>query len=332
MRIESATAPNARVAPPAVALNAMALPTDGESLPEWVPVVPAGHIVGRDGRSYINDDPQRVVELFAANRMPMVFDYEHGSELRAPRGKAAPAAGWVNELEARDGAVWGHVEWTERASAMLQAREYRFYSPALLIDNDAVPPRVVGLKSVGLTNQPNLDVPSLNHQQTEPVMNEAIRQALGLNDEATADDAVAAINSLKKDRDVALNSAKTPSLELFVPRADYNAALNRASTAEAELKAERDDQARVAIDTAIDAAIESKKISPATVEYHRAQCATEGGLERFKAYIDQAPVIAGDTDLGTRKPEGKVALNAEAAHVAKLLGKPVELFTNRPAQ
>lgn len=310
-----------------IALQAMALPPAGEALAEWLPLVPLGRIVGRDGREFVLDEPDQVVAHFSAQRKPIVFDYEHGSELLAKGGHEAPASGWVEELAVRDDAIWGRVEWTERARAAIQSREYRYYSPGLIVDINATPQRVLGIKSVGLTNNPNLYVPSLNHQQPETAMlHEAIRQALGLNNEATVDDAVAAIGSIKGERDTALNRAATPSLELFVPRADYNTALHRATTAEQALADERKAQADAAIEAAISQALEGKKITPATVEYHRAQCATEGGLERFRAFVEQAPVIAADTQLNQRQPGTGAQVDPQVAHVAKLLGKPVELF------
>lgn len=314
-----------------VALNALPLSSD---LPNYMLLAPAGRFVGRDGREYLNDNPAGVLAHFQAMKLPVVVDYEHGSELLAPGGHQAPAAGWIEELVERDGAILGRVDWTERAQAMLQAREYRYFSPALLIDRDAEPPRVRGIKSVGLTNQPNLDVPALNTPQPpkERTMDKAIRQALGLNDEATADDAVAAINTLKGERDTALNRSATPSLDLFVPRADYDTALNRAATAEQQLADQRQAQHDAAIETVIQGALDAKKITPATVEYHRAQCATDGGLERFKAYIDQAPTVAADSGIGKGKPPASAPqLNAEQAHVAKILGKPVAIFTDESA-
>lgn len=313
----------------AVALNAMELPADG-GLPEWLMLVPAGHLVGRDGREFVNIDPDAVVAHFNAQRLPMVFDYEHGSVLLADQGHPAPASGWVVELQNRDGAVWGRIEFTDRATQMIEAREYRYYSPALLIELDKEPPAVYGLDSVGLTNKPNLDVPAINSLTPQPehnAMDKVILLALGLSDTATADDAVAAINTLKEQRDTALNNAQTPSLEAFVPRADFDVALNRAQTAEQALADDRKAQAETAINSEIDAALEAKKITPASVEYHRAQCSTEGGLERFRKFVEAAAPVVGDTDLGERKPEQTTALNAEQKLVAAVLGKPAEVFT-----
>lgn len=305
---------------------------DGYSkAPTLLPLVPAGRFVGRDGREYLNDKPERIIERFLNRRLPIVFDYEHGSELIAPGGREAPAAGWIEALEVRGaGVVYGRIDWTDKARNMLDAREYRFYSPAFEVDESQDPPRVLGLSSVGLTNHPNLFIPSLNKEQEQSAMiDKAIRQALSLKDEATADDVVVAINALKTDREVALNRAATPSLEHFVPRTDYAVQLNRAEKAESDLKSLRDEIRNGEIDAVIDKAIEDKKITPASVAYHRAQCATDGGLERFKEFVETTAPIVVDTDLDKQKPKATVQVNAEVAHVAKLLGKPIELFAEQ---
>ncbi|MDN5865739.1 MAG: phage protease, partial [Gammaproteobacteria bacterium] len=158
----------------------------------------------------------------------------------------------------------------------------------------------------------------LNHssydpEQEEPAVDKAIREALGLDAEADAAAAVTAINSMKSARG-------TPSLDKFVPRADYDAALNRASAAEHTL-AERDEaQLKDEIETAINAALEAGKITPATADYHRAQCAFEGGLERFTAFVKAAPELAGASGLEGKRPDEGSALNAEDKRVAAIFG------------
>ena len=62
------------------------------------------------------------------------IDYEHQGERAVANGQPAPAAGWIRRIFERAGAVWGEVEWTGRAAAMLKAREYRFISPLFLYD------------------------------------------------------------------------------------------------------------------------------------------------------------------------------------------------------
>lgn len=225
-----------------IALNTteIALAADGAA-PQWVELIPAadadGIVAGRDGRAWRFDAPahQSILSAHAGLGMDVPVDWEHATQHRASEGGEAPAAGWVNQLEIRDGALWGQVEWTERAAQQIGSREYRYLSP--VFDYDTTTRRIAQLVSVGLTNLPNLRLTALNQRQ-EPMMRSdaltaAIVSALGLKADASDDDVATALNSLKNTADTAqaLNSQQ-PSLERFVPRADYDAALNRAETAE----------------------------------------------------------------------------------------------------
>ena len=130
-------------------------------VPDWIELIPAGSvIVGVDGRQWLNDTPDRIVSAFAAGIKPMVVDYENASEHRAPQGLDAPAAGWIDRLEIRGGAIWGHVEWTAQARQRIQAREYRFISPVFTFEKASS--RIAALQSAALTNQPNLNLTALN--------------------------------------------------------------------------------------------------------------------------------------------------------------------------
>ena len=106
-----------------------------------------------------------------------------------------------------------------------------------------------------------------------------------------------------------------------MPRADYNALESRALNAEQALAEHKKTEHSKAVDAVITAATQAGKITPATVDYHRAMCQDEAGLARFKAFVDASPVVADATNLGERKPDKTTtALNSEEQHVAKLLG------------
>ncbi|MGB1763000.1 phage protease [Alloalcanivorax xenomutans] len=318
------------------------LPADG-SVPDWLELLPAGETLeGRDGRAWRNPDPAAVVRRTRDLRRDIPLDWEHATELKAPKGDRAPAAAWIKELEVRDGAVWGRVEWTEDGAESVGKRHYRYISPVFLFQKDTL--EIQRITSAGLTNQPNLYITALNQsgpvQEDSPVkLSAAIRNALGLKDDATEDDGVQAINQMKQDKDAAeqakaqaeqdkeaaINRA-TPSLDKFVPRADYDSAMNRTRELEQKLKERDEAELEGQIDAAINQALDDGKITPATADYHKAQCRQEGGLERFKAYVEAAPKVADDSDLDTRKPEaGKdTALNQEEARVAALFGNSAE--------
>ena len=98
------------------------------------------------------------------------------------------------------------------------------------------------------------------------------------------------MRSSKRDNETALNRASSPDPEKFVPRADYELATNRVSELETQVKAAQDAE----IEAEVDAAVEAGKIAPASRDYHLATCRAEGGLDRFRSFIGQAPVIAPD--------------------------------------
>ncbi|WP_421864350.1 phage protease [Marinobacter adhaerens] len=295
-------------------------------LPEWVELLPAGEMVmGRDGRTWRNSNPHGVVEQFVARNVDLVIDWEHASEHRAPNGQDAPAAGWVKELAVREGAVWGRVEWTEKAAEQLQRKEYRYLSPVFLFTRDEN--QIVRLSSAGLTNQPNLALKALNqqtHQEDFPVWKDLLKK-LGLPEDATEAQAITALNQVQADLETAKNREATPSLDKYVPRADFDQAQTRAANAEQTLKTLKKEREDEAIESAINQALEDGKIAPATVDYHKAQCRTEGGLERFKTFVESAPAITGDSGLDGRKtPGADKALNTETLKIAGMMGNSEE--------
>ena len=291
--------------------------------PEWVELIPAGpKVIGRDGRSWLFDEASGSLLLsnFAVRSIDLPIDWEHATQHRAPKGEDAPASAWIKQLEIRDGALWGRVEWTPRGASDVVSREYRFLSP--VFDYDATSMRIVCLVSAGLTNKPNFLLTALNHETPEitPVkLSTALLAALGLPENATEEQAAAAATQLKTTAQ-ALNAERL-NLEQLVPRADYNALETRALNAEQGLAAHKKAQHDAAVETLISAATQAGKITPATVEYHRAACQDETGLARFKAFVEAAPVVAADTSLGERRAENTAtALNAEEQQVASLLG------------
>ncbi|OGC00137.1 hypothetical protein A2V82_16505 [candidate division KSB1 bacterium RBG_16_48_16] len=304
------------------------LPLDG-SVPEWIELIPAGQsVVGRDGRAWVNDNPQGIVSAFAGNKAPIPVDVEHATEIKAPGGDAAPAMAWVEKEEVREGgSIWGEVTWTPKGQEMVANREYRYISPVLIYEKATG--RIVGISSVGLTNKPNLYLNALNresNQKEEIAMDlKALLAALGLPETATLEQALNAVGKLKGDLTTALNRVETPSLDKYVPRADYDAAVGKAANAEQKGRERDAADLDTAINTEIDGALKAGKITPATAEYHKAQCRQDGGLDRFKQFVTAAPVVADASGLDGKKPgETTTALNAEEAKIAAMFGNSVE--------
>lgn len=103
-----------------------------------------------------SDAALSVVRLAAARVSDFVIDYEHQTLNTASNGQPAPAAGWFKRLEWRegDGLYVTDARWTERASAMIKAKEYRFISPTFHYDKHG---NVLDIVNAALTNNPALD-------------------------------------------------------------------------------------------------------------------------------------------------------------------------------
>lgn len=310
---------------------ALAINAEGE-VPEWIELIPAGiAVIGRDGRAWINDDPAGVVAASAAEVQPLPLDWEHATEERAPEGLEAPAAGWIDRLEVREGgAIWGRVAWTPRGGAQVAAKEYRFVSPVFTYDK--LSRRIGRLTSVGLTNTPNLSLTALNRQgpnreKTENALSLAIqlRTLLGLGADASDDAIVVAV---REDR--AAN--RSVDLTKYAPRADLEVATNRVTALETDIKT-RDQAARTkAIEEAITAAQDAGKIAPASVDDYRAMCRTEGGLEAFQKLAATLPVILTSEQIAANRRDPKAqdesasGLTEEEKAVCRQLGQSEEAF------
>lgn len=282
---------HAFLAPLPIALNRA--DAEGGAVPEWIQLTPkAPRLEGIDGRIWTMSSPEAIIATCRNMRsgVEIPVDFEHATHVKGARGERADAAGWIRELENRDGAIWGRVEWNDSGREALATRGYRFISPGF--DFHKLTGAVRRIVSAGLTNVPNFTMPALNRtgENEETEMDAAVLQALGLKPDASAADAVVAITRLRTDADTALNRAANPDPAQFVPRADYELATNRVTELEAEVTTHREAE----ITAAVDAAVEAGKIAPASRDYHLAVCRAEGGLEQFQSFIGTAPVIVSD--------------------------------------
>jgi phage I-like protein len=125
-----------------------------------------------------------VIAAFKARGNDMVVDYEH----QTLADGQAPAAGWIKDLiwKGKEG-LWAAVEWTKKAKEYLENREYRYFSPVMLVG--AKDGRVVRLVNLALTNSPKINclqpiVAKWNAGETktekEDIMIGKLKQLLGL--------------------------------------------------------------------------------------------------------------------------------------------------------
>jgi phage I-like protein len=316
-----------------VALNTLEIGGTPGAAPEWVKLLPAGPVIGRDGRSWNNSLPLDVLGSFADLARDLPIDIEHSTELKAPKGEPAPAVGWIRELDIRDGEIWGRAAWNSAGKQLVEEKSYRYLSPVIVYEPASG--NIAGVISVGLTNQPNLKLPALNSEQgamksnqptnKEEGMLKAILAALALGENATQEEALAKIKELQGEVATAANRAASPSLEKFVPRADYDTALARATNAEQAIGTIKKEQSETAINTAIEQALKDGKITPATVDYHKAQCRNENGLAMFTEFCRAAPAIGGASGLDGKNPKDGNQAVKDPVEIALLAAEYKEL-------
>lgn len=207
--------------PTAIALLTTALPLQAAGA---IQLLPAGEFSGRDGRPgkelmwKLPDDKGRALAALMNAQHAKIrfnFDYEHQTIYSQDNGQPAPASGWATKFEWRDGrGMWAtDVQWTARATQMIEADEYAYISPVIVYDRNMG--EITAVINAALTNIPNLELQPAAQQlfarlsaifssTTEPSdMNpvlKALLKALGLPDDATEVQATAALTALQTAR------------------------------------------------------------------------------------------------------------------------------------
>jgi phage I-like protein len=149
-------------------------------------------------------------------RLPKLpVDENHATDLAAPKGGAAPALGWLTNLNADEtGAIRADVEWTPRGREAVLNKEYGYISPVFLYNKDG---EINCILRAALTNSTNLGLPALNAEQkdndTEDFMDKALCAALGIAESADVKEALAAVEKLKTTR----NAEGGVDLETYAP-------------------------------------------------------------------------------------------------------------------
>lgn len=299
-------------------LTEVAAPPQGGA-PDWVMLFPAGpDIVANDGRRWRIEDAAAVVTATKAKAgsLHLPIDWEHAADHKAPKGEPAPAAGWIEDYEVRDGAIFGRVGWTNRGRASVAGRSYRYLSPSFMHDKSG---RVAWIVGAGLVNRPAIDMPALaSQQQEETDMDKALLAALGLPETATLEQATAAATKLTGDLSSA-QAAADPTK--FVPKADLDAALTRATAAEQKL-AERDTAAVEAKAMAlVEAAITAAKVAPASRDHYLALARKDYAAVETLLGSLPALAIADPSKTSTSPPKDSAApLTVEEKAIAASLG------------
>lgn len=323
-------------------IAARVLPDAGSPAPGRIQLFPMGAFAARDGRpgtlkgvrarAWTLDATlaAALVARWQQRETPLVVDYEHQTIHATENGKPAPAAGWIESLEAGADGLYATVKWTDAARAFIRADEYRYISPVFSFDPETG--AVLEVKSAALTNYPALDGMAAVAARTEddPPMKketlEALRHFFGLA--ADADEA-AVLAALKAQGDgqtlTAMLAAREadPDPAQYVPAAMLTAAQEKAAELAAKVKELEGDGTLAALTAEIDAALADGRLPKSCEGWAKATAKTNP--EAIRGYIASAvPLVAlKATQTGGKTPAGAphtAALTEEEAFVCKQLG------------
>jgi phage I-like protein len=343
----------------------------------WYQLLPVGPFKARDGRPF--DVPgghwqlDKGIATTLINRakalgQDILIDYDHQTLNVEKTGKEAPAAGWYNgdEIEWREGlGLFIRPRWTERAAAMIAAKEYRFLSAVFPYDAQGRP---LELRMTAITNDPGVvgmqALAALSAQPIQPgqpatltkenSMNELLKKLLAkLGIELTGDPTDEQLQKALTELDSLQASAKkAPELEAalsaekaslaalkaqpggqvdlaqYVPVATYNALVTQVAALTAQV--DTTDAA-----TLIKEARAAGKVVAAEEEYLTAYAAQKG-VAALKALLEPRPAIAALTASQTAavtlpEKKGEAVLSAEDKYAADQLGISHEDFAKAKA-
>jgi phage I-like protein len=128
----------------------------GDKVPSRVLLTPWGAVESTNGSFIVDEEAVRLaVGAFEEHKTDLPIDYEHqtlGGSFSSPSGRA-PAAGWIKRVFGEPGVgLLAEIEWTEQASEMLAAKQYRYLSPVALIRK--ADRKLAAIHSAALTNKP----------------------------------------------------------------------------------------------------------------------------------------------------------------------------------
>lgn len=331
----------------------MNLPTATDAaanvVPEWVHLMPAGTFSGSDGRGpFVADDLEAIISrsLTAGRKLPI--DINHSTDLLGTQGHESPALGWIVEMDAREDGIWGKVEWNERGSSAVGGREYGFLSPALFV-SESKPHRVQFIGRASLTNDPNLTLNSLHTANLtgDPDMEEELRKALGLPEDADAAAILAAVTEKTLHSATLAKIVETAGVDLTSSDEQIVTSLQSRQSGDDAEKTElkkslkslqsqvttlTNTAAKVTAETVVDRAMQDGKIVPALRDHFISRHMKNA--EEVEAEITLLPSLhSGGLKNYRPKEGGNSDLTPEDQQICELMGvDPVKFAETKKTQ
>lgn len=288
--------------------------------PEWIPILPAGELVlARDGRTFIPDHPSAIA-AFASSGMSMPLDWDHSLDSYGVAPGSSKAAAWIDKLEARDGALWGHVEvWTAKGRESVESLEYRYISPVIYFDDDR---RVVSIPRASLVNNPALLMPALCREENMQEHLNRLLAGLDLTPETCSEDRIQSALELFQRGKTGLIS-----LETHVPVEQYEAVVGELAQAKATLETYQAAQHQERVARVIKDALNSGRLLPSERQFFELQAAKDlPSVETFLA--SRAPMGQSSSTKQPvhTNPSDPASLSDEEKAVAKAGGITLNAF------
>lgn len=349
-----------------------------DGLPTKVHVMPLGSFTGfPDGTEFYAGDAQAIIDRSIRENVKKIkIDREHETTL-APKGAVIPATGWAFDFYADEDGIWAKVKWTPNGAYEIAQEHYGYISPEFIHDGTG---NVKYIKRISVTGSPRLDVKALANQdvsdftelsledhddmaddggadsddntQTEekPIMNKDILEALGLKENATEAETLAAVKSLQTamaSQDATIKSlAKTLKIDedaksedmlatasqivessekqaeidpsKYVPMADYQAVCSQLNT---DMNKHKEEKAKALIENAI----AEGRVTPASRDHFIAYANQD--FEACEKLLGSTPkIIQNDKKTPDQEAKVKTTLSKEEQAICSQMGLTAEEF------
>lgn len=289
-----------------------------------------------------NSALSKIVRHFGGGSYPV---YVGHPDLPGSKDADKRAYGWIENLTVADNGLHLSVKWSDAGRELVENAHFKFYSPLWWTKKVKGGIRPVALKSMGLTNDPNIPVPALANESETPEsriqnqeeenleieteheepMNPELLAALGLEDGATPEEVLAKITALKdaaSEKEAAetkateADTAKTESdgkiVELENSLSDKIIALSAANEKTTSLEA----GLRGAVNGHVMRAALEGKITPAEAEAKTTEILAANDIPAALAELVTAPAkfktASATGDLGSAKSRLVIAANDES--------------------
>lgn len=277
--------------------------------PTEIKLFPLGLVKSRKGNFLVDAEAYNsIVNHFKAHNVDIPIDYEH----QTLQDVQAPAAGWIKDLTMKSDGVYATVEWTDKATQYLAAKEYRYLSPVVNVrESDR---KALMLHSVALTNAPAIDgmTAIVNSEKAGSLPADETREKGGdpLTQQAEPNDIASFIkrlcNMLQLPDDATLYDIERLISELLQGQTELKMEVNSLKFEAHKNEAEK----------AVNEALQTGKITP--YQRERAFGLALSHLEIFKDWTANAPQIV---PMGEFAPEPLILKDKSSrSHVQRLLG------------